>query len=233
MSDDVISNATIAEQLSALESSNDAMVPIEDVRKLVQSVKSLFEGDFKAPDLELYGEIGDLARFINETRKDLGDFNPAGIADKEIPEASDQLDAIIKTTEQATGKIMDACERLEESHKWLKDKLQNANPPIPADTWMGVEDAINESQVNITNIYESCNFQDLTGQRIQKIVDALREVERHVLRMVMVFGLQHKDVADEKRKEIEEEAQLLNGPALPGASALDQDDIDDILDALL
>jgi chemotaxis protein CheZ len=163
----------------------------------------------------------------------MGDFNPSQIADKEIPEASDQLDAIVQTTEQATGQIMDACERLEESHKWLKDKLQNSNPPIPADTWMGVEDAINESQVNITNIYESCNFQDLTGQRINKIVEALREVERHVLRMVMVFGLQHKDVEADKRKVLEEEAQLLNGPALPGQTSLDQDDIDDILDALL
>ncbi len=233
MSDNNIENKTLAEQMAALESSGETMVPIEDVRKLVESVKSLFDGDFKAPDLELYGEIGDLARFINDVRKDLGDFNPSQIADKEIPEASDQLDAIVKTTEQATGQIMDACDRLEESHSWLKDKLQNSNPPIPADTWMGVEDAINESKANITNIYEACNFQDLTGQRINKIVEALREVERHVLRMVMVFGLQHKNVDEEVRKEIEEEAQLLNGPALPGASALDQDDIDDILDALL
>lgn len=233
MSDIMDKNPTIADQMAALESSTETMVPIEDVRKLIASVKSLFEGDFSAPDLELYGEIGDLARFINKVRKDLSDLKPAEIADKEIPEASDQLDAIVKTTEQATGKIMDACERLEETHKWLKDKLQNANPPIPADTWMGVEDAINESQVNITNIYESCNFQDLTGQRINKIVDALREVERHVLRMVMVFGLQHKNVDSEKRKELEEEAELLNGPALPGSAGLDQDDIDDILDALL
>lgn len=65
-----------------------------------------------------------------------------------------------------------------------------------------------------------------------KIVKTLREVERQVLRMVVVFGLQNKSVDDDMRKKLEDEAELLEGPQLPGNS-LEQDDIDDILNKLL
>lgn len=225
----------LQEQIAQLESSKEEYVPAEQVRAILRGVKDLFEGRLDGPELQgLYGELGDLARYINNARKELRQFQPRDVADKDIPDASQQLDAIIRQTEEATGGIMDACEQLEGINERIKDRLISHEPPLDPDVLAGVDDAVMEGQNHITRIFEACNFQDLTGQRIKKIVKTLTEIERQVLRMVVVFGLNKESGAldDETRKELESDAELLNGPQLPGQS-LEQDDIDDILDTLL
>lgn len=222
----------LQKHIENIESQTEGSVPIEEVKSLINAVKSLFEGDFEGEDVKLYGELGELARFINEARKELRDFQPHLLAEHEIPEASDQLDAIIQQTEKATGSIMDSCEQLETLNQRVVEKLISHTPALDEDVLAAVDDSLTESQNHITNIFESCNFQDLTGQRIMRIVKTLREVERQVLRMVVVFGLQNKSVDGDERKKLEDEAELLQGPQLPGNS-LEQDDIDDILNKLL
>jgi chemotaxis protein CheZ len=223
-------------RLDRLAASKDEMVPIAEVRQIIEAVRDMFEGNFQGEDLSLMGELGELARSINRARKELREFSPQALNDEHLPNASEQLDTIIKTTEQATGKIMDNCERLGGIHERLKERI--AGSEIAAsdpDLLASLDDAVSESQAYITEIFEACNFQDLTGQRIQKIVKTLREVERQVLRMVIVFGLNKdkgKALDTETKEKMMNDAELLNGPALPGQS-MEQEDIDDILDKLL
>lgn len=225
-------NEKLQSKMAEIESSQEEMVPMSEVRGLLDAVRSLFEGRFDEEDVKLYGELGELARFINSARKDLREFQPHYLADKDIPDASDQLDAIVTTTEQATRNIMDYLDQLQSNQQRVIDRLIAHEPPLDEDVLAGIDDAMSESESLITSIYEACTFQDLTGQRIMKIVKTLKEIERQVLRMVVVFGLNQDKVDDETRKELEEEANLLEGPQLPGNS-LDQDDIDDILSKLL
>ena len=234
MTQESSTKASLHKTMNDLENSSEEFVPIEQVRELVRGVKDLFEGNFKGEDIKLYGELGDLAHFINGARKDLREFRPNELADKELPDASDQLDAIVAQTENATSKIMDACEQIENQQTRVKDRLLSHEPALDIDIMAGVDDATAEVQKYIADIYESCNFQDLTGQRIMKIVNTLQEIERQVLRMVVVFGLTNKsdELDDDTIKALEDDATLLNGPQLPGQS-LEQDDIDDILDKLL
>jgi len=51
------------------EMSRGECIPAEDIRKLADHIKSLLEGNLVQEDLELYGELGELAKFINETKK--------------------------------------------------------------------------------------------------------------------------------------------------------------------
>ncbi|MEC9291484.1 MAG: protein phosphatase CheZ [Pseudomonadota bacterium] len=210
----------IKNKLDALEASDAEMVPMSQVRELTEAVRGLFKGEVDELDTEIFGELAELARFINEAKKEQS-FQPEELAEKGIPDASDQLDAIVATTEKATTEIMDACEAMQADLKKLKDS--------------GADEAsVANMEAQITAIFEACNFQDLTGQRIQKIVKTLKQVEQHILRMVVVFGMQKKadNLSAEQKEFLQEEAELLNGPQLPGNS-LEQDDIDDILDTLL
>jgi chemotaxis protein CheZ len=210
----------IKNKLDEIEASDAEMVPMSQVRELTGAVRRLFQGELDELDAELFGELAELARFINESRKEQT-FQPEELAEKGIPDASDQLDAIVATTEQATTKIMDACELIQDDLAKLKKNGADAA-------------AVANMEAQVIAIFEACNFQDLTGQRIQKIVKTLKQVEQHILRMVVVFGMQKKanDLSSEQKEFLKEEADLLNGPQLPGKS-LEQDDIDDILDALL
>ncbi len=225
---------TLEQRISLLESLQKGdMVPAEQVRELVDAVRGMFGKDMERSN-QLYQEIGELAKFINNAKKELQEVQTSQIADKEIPNATTQLDAIIQMTETATGRIMDECDRLGMFHADLRERLLAMDPPLDPNAMAGVDDGLSEAAASITKIYEACNFQDITGQRIQKVVGALQEIERQVLRMVVVFGLiQNESSLDEETKaELKQDAELLEGPQLAG-QGLEQDDIDALLSKLL
>ena len=125
--------------------------------------------------------------------------------------------AIVDTTEVATGQILDATERVEAICQDVADTEQ-AN-------------AIRQA---VTDIYESCNFQDLTGQRVRKVVDTLRNIDHRIAAICASFGLDAtvtaKDGSVVRPPDIAAASveELLNGPALPG-EGMSQDDIDRML----
>ncbi len=228
---------SLSQRIAALEAAEHGdMIPAEQVRELVAAVKTMFGHQADKPNTteKLYSELGELAKFINNAKKELQEVKGSTIAEEHLPNATNQLDAIVQMTEQATGRIMDECDRLTMFHTDLRERLIAMDPPLDPDALAGVDDAINQAAVSITHIFEACNFQDITGQRVQKVVRALQEIERQVLRMVVVFGLmENKDRLDaETAAELQEDAALLNGPQLNG-QGLDQDEIDSILSKLL
>lgn len=230
-------NLSLSQRIAALEAAQAGdMIPAEQVRELVAAVKEMF-GQNQAhseTNEKLYQELGELARYINNAKKELQEVKSSNIAEDHLPSATNQLDAIVQMTEQATSRIMDECDRLTMFHNDTRERLIAMDPPLEPDTLAGVDDAINNAATSVTHIFEACNFQDITVQRIQKVVRALQEIERQVLRMVVVFGLmENKNKLDaETTAELQEDAVLLNGPQLNG-QGLDQDEIDSILSKLL
>ena len=81
-----------------------------------------------------------------------------------------------------------------------------------------------------TRIYEACSFQDITGQRINKVVATLKTIETKVTQIVATFGGGERSVPIAVAVEDTEatEAALLNGPQHPTV-AMDQSDIDKLL----
>lgn len=219
--------------MKAGESSGEDTVPVKDVWALIDGVKGMFGKDTKNRS-QIFSELAELAKFINDTRKQLHEARKDHIADRELPDAESQLDAIVRMTEQATGKIMDACDQLNMFHTDVRERLIAMDPPLDPDALAGVDDAMAQAQTSVTHIYEACNFQDITGQRIQKVVKLLKDIERKVLKMVVTLGLaEHNDDWDESTKaELSEDAKLLNGPSIPG-QGLEQDEIDALLARLL
>ena len=81
-----------------------------------------------------------------------------------------------------------------------------------------------------TTIMLSCSFQDLTGQRTSKVVQALRYIEQRVNSMIQIWGVNASDArhAVDDTNDTRRDAHLLNGPAKDGEGVC-QDDIDKLL----
>ncbi len=161
-----------------------------------------------AAEAALLAEIEDLAATVASTRAEIVAMGADDITASHIPSATDELDAIVTHTATATDSILESCEQLE--------AMMGR---------MGREDA-QTLQDAVTRIYEACSFQDITGQRITKIVAALQAIERKVAHMIAVFS---PDCAAARvsREPIGPES-LLNGPQLAEA-AMGQSDIDALL----
>ena len=186
----------------------------EAVATVVRQVIQSLEGDVSAADLQFYSQMEDLARYIRQAKCDIASIKPDDISTTFIPNATDELDAVVGATEDATNRIMDVCDE-------MSALAAECTPEV------------NEKLVNCTTrIFEACNFQDITGQRITKVVDTLKHIDSRVEAIVKAMGDEihrHSDSHAPKNVHAADPEQgLLNGPQLPN-NAISQDDIDKLL----
>jgi chemotaxis protein CheZ len=187
----------------------------EEIAKVVHGVIASMQGDLSAADLKLYQEIQSLADYIHAARQEIASLRPNDLKEVVIPSATDELDAIVEATAEATSTILDAAEAIE---KIASEIVQEKGTQLTDIT---------------TRIYEACNFQDITGQRITKVVKALQNIESKIEALVQAFGSEEAKTASAKiapeavdaPPEKVSDAALLNGPQLPDA-AKNQSDID-------
>lgn len=176
-------------------------------------------------------DVAELSAAIQLTRQEVEELGAKQAQDGGFEQASNELDAIVTHTEQATGEILTAAEAIQEAAWNLRD--QGTDPEIC--------DKLDNYAIEI---YTACTFQDITGQRIAKVVSLMGFVEGHVQSMMGIWhegeaaaraAKQSPDDADgstetdsEGAGDVFDESDLLNGPALEG-SGLDQVNIDDLL----
>lgn len=181
----------------------------EVIAEVVRAVLSTMSGDLSAKETTLLHEVAELGQTIANAKAEIAALRVDDIKQRDIPFATDELDAIVAHTATATHDILESCETLDQ----VADALTGENATR-------LQDAT-------TKIYEACSFQDITGQRITKVVTTLKAIEAKIGHIISTFGpdaLADMPVAAEP---VGDDA-LLNGPQLP-AMAMDQSDIDKLL----
>jgi chemotaxis protein CheZ len=166
----VASSPEVTERIAVLRNGSFERASATEIASVVDSVLATMDGDLTPRDIKVYRDIEALARFIQNAKSEIAAVRPTEINDRDIPMATDELDAVVGATEEATGKILDAAELLE-----------RVSGELPPEQSAAVSDAV-------TSIYEACNFQDVTGQRISKVVKTLRSIEDRVAAMLSAFG---------------------------------------------
>jgi chemotaxis protein CheZ len=198
----------LAERLEEIRGQYPGSQP-EIVAEVVRAVLATMGGDLTAQETSLLAEVEALGRTIACAKAEIAALRFDDITDNHIPFATDELDAIVEHTATATNAILNSCETL--------DDVAGSLSGEPATR---LQDAT-------TRIYEACSFQDITGQRITKVVAALKTIESKVAQIVTTFGGGERGAPVEAAAE-PDEAALLNGPQHP-AVAMDQSDIDKLL----
>lgn len=163
-------------------------------------------------------ELQSMAALISETRSEVAGLLPAGLPHSRLTSASDELDAVVDATERAAVEIMNAAERAQEAAQELRsDGLSDAEAGRRLDV---IDEAI-------LDIFMACSFQDLTGQRIRKVVQALTYIEKRVLSLSALWQGAVDIQADEAPPSDHRlDSHLLNGPT---SSGLGQHDIDSLM----
>jgi len=177
---------------------------------LIESFDQDDEHFFKGLAYEMSSSVKDLALMIINFRRDLKSRIHPDITDlteKYIPQTADQLEGIIETTEQAANKIMDNLEAMQSDYENMAAilaDLKTGQVSVPAG-----DDAVHEAQVDgetaetlaplvkylttiinaniamIADTFIQMSFQDLTGQRIKRIMNLVSQMESRLQRMVV------------------------------------------------
>ncbi|WP_246329346.1 protein phosphatase CheZ [Chthonobacter rhizosphaerae] len=197
---------------------------IAELRRLVQPQKEVSREiieDFRQQTVEamkMKAELDEIQEAISRTKREIASLHVSGFKGQEMSRVTDELDAVVGGTESATEAILSAAESIDDAANTLSARLKGQDQQLAADI-----------QEKVLTVFEACNFQDLTGQRITKVVNVLRFIEDRVNRMMEIWGgMETFDTieADESLRRVGD-AALLNGPALPEAAGVaSQDDID-------
>ena len=204
-----------ADAVERMTQSKDGSPPnLVDMLALTELMVESMQDFFGTLDTEVYTEFLTIADQIKTMRSDIAALQPTDLKLEKMPRAGQELDAIVKSTEEATNTIMGAAE-----------VIMGADASDPAAYQTTVND-------EVMKIFEACSFQDITGQRISKVVETLQFIEGRIDRLVETIGVADESgtlTDEEQAVEDRKKDQLLNGPQLDGEGQ-SQDDIDALFD---
>lgn len=192
-------------------------VLMSDALALADLMAKSFNGVFEGLDEALHRDFSDIASAIADMRQQIGRLQAKEMTGVRIPHAGRELEAIVEATESATHAIMETAEELM-SH--------------------GAEDGLEGYKADVDaacmQIFESCAFQDITGQRVAKVVDTLKMIEERVSHFAERIGAEDQEgpvTEDEAAREKRKADLILHGPQLDG-DGHDQSSVDDLFDSL-
>ncbi|GAB5508877.1 MAG: protein phosphatase CheZ [Hyphomicrobiales bacterium] len=202
----------------------NAIAELKDLIEPAQEIDQASIDNFHKEVAEikrLEAEMSAIRAAIQQTKTEIATLHQSGFQGKHLGKVTDELDAVVDGTEQATEAILSSAETIE-------DRVNNLSAKLDGDD----QGMANDAAEAVMTIFEACNFQDITGQRITKVVKTMRFIEERIDSMMDIWGgmesfseVQTLDVGPKG------DAALLNGPAMEeDVNVASQDDIDALFD---
>lgn len=192
----------------------------------------LFEGKFYHNlAMEMETGIGEMYQKIGEFRKSLDVAQQTADRSQQlISDASDQLGEIVNTTESATNQIMDAVEACQARNNRAAQLLA----ALPASGERNeLQKILGASNIDYMNIITSCSFQDLTGQRVKKVVDLIEILEKQMVALLISSGTKLKEKrAGLDDHEIEGKTRQVMAKLTSKDEGFSQQQVDELLASL-
>jgi chemotaxis protein CheZ len=204
----------------------------DDILRELKTLRGLFErhpADAGKPNAgamgadeglrQLKDETGNIHRAIARTKQEIAALHVSGFSGAEYGRVFRELDAVVGGAERAIEQILAAAEDIDEAANTLSAILKHEQDRALAQ----------DIRDQVIRIFEACNFHDLAGQRIGKVLATLKFVEDRVARMMAIWGGidAFKDFTAAAAGERDDGPPLINGPKLEGDSGhASQADID-------
>lgn len=183
-----------------------------DVAEVAEITADSMQALFATIDRAVYRELREISNYITRMRSEISLLDAGEINSARLPSAGGHLGEIVQETEDATNAIMEAAEA-----------MLNA----PADDAAALKALVDDK---VTAIFEACSFQDITGQRIARVVEILEHIEVRVACFAAAIdgGPDGGGVEDPRERRARE--LLLNGPQ-PRKTAVRQAEVDALMAA--
>jgi chemotaxis protein CheZ len=171
-------------------------------------------------------EVARMVRSLATAKREIAEIKHPLLEpdDDRMTKAASDLDEIVSATEDATNSILDSSEAITAHCEAILSEIGDMDTIAPR---------LHDVNDHVARIMEACNFQDITGQRISKVVRTLEFIEDRIKTIVEDWGrdafLDLPLPDDDGPVDENDESHLLNGPQLQN-KGLSQDDIDSLFD---
>lgn len=197
----------------------------------------------------MFERLGGIVRLLHDSLRELGLDRSLSDVASEITDAKSRLVHVATLTEQAANKVLntidagmpeqDALSRTAKDVEGRWDRLFAGQMSIEEFKMLAADSRAFAAATALTSEAEKArlldimmaqDFQDITGQLIKKIVAITHKAEQELAQLLKDNApaeYRAALAAEEQQKPVE----LMQGPAAPG-TAMEQDDVDDLLDSL-
>ncbi len=159
-------------------------------------------------------ELISVADYLSRLKREISALRAHELTRDRIPMAHDELGGVVHATAAATNAIMAAAEGI---------------LSVPQADFQVYRTGV---EAHVNDIFEACAFQDITGQRITRVVDALGQLEKRLTHFASAVnardGAEEID-PEEAMRRARREILMLNGPQKNGPET-PQDAIDALFD---
>jgi len=162
-------------------------------------------------------ELGLIYAAVEGTRTEMSVLGAEAQSNERTARASRELAAIVGGTERATQAILQAAEEIDQAANALAASVKGSHD----------QGLAHDVQDRVVQIFEACNFQDLTGQRVGHVLETLKFVEQRVARLLAIWQDVEQFTPVALDAAAEGDQRFLNGPKLADdCGHATQDDID-------
>jgi len=143
--------------LQELREKPDGAFSVGKVADSIERLMAALKGGLAVFRSKLLIKLNDLSDFIRTIKGEIPLLSPYVVKHEYLSKAADELDKIVAATADAKNSIMDATEIIEAAVSAVDGETRDQ--PLDA----------------TARIYEACGFQDITSQRITKVVGRPQE----------------------------------------------------------
>lgn len=170
---------------------------------------------------ELSRQIVQLYEYMERIKSEIATVAHPNAPVDHFNKVADQLNAIVQATEDATNTIMGVTEDTSNIVESLKKRV-------------GADDMVQDLDKILANgnqVFEACTFQDITGQRISKIVKTMNLLEGTLSSLVVIIGKDSIAALPVAKADKPDDGEVaMDGPALESEESVSQADIDAMFD---
>jgi hypothetical protein len=152
----------------------DTLLILKAIEKLASQTQNLSQN---IDTDHIRRELEDMAQAIAVTRHEIGALHADIEQEIRTTTVSCELDSIVAATEKATSKILEAAEQVQETAWTMREQDID-------------EESCEKLDALATDIYTACSFQDITGQRTDKVIKVLHYLEERINKMSHIWGTQ-------------------------------------------
>lgn len=202
---------------------------LKDINELIGIAKKINEGKYDLVNIEVNpeSELYEIVNYFNDAIKKLGTVSET-VEDsyEDLPAFQKVLKDVVHDTKQASESLLTLSDKLnfnidsfKEDYDLLLKKLKDGD----VDYAKGVIDRLKDKSVDGQDVcfdmISSLEFQDITKQKVDRLIKIVRDLERKVADIVIKLGIKDNKIDLDKLNKLGEKDNILE----------DQDLVDELL----
>ena len=159
-------------------------------------------------NIKLYGELGELARYLESAMRKVSEIGAPLVSDSApLPQATAHLLDLNKMTEEGTLEVMRLTEIIQDNHARAAKELAVVVSALEAVGCQALAahlrmtaQELAQDYKHLMDIMTALSFQDLVAQRVKKLVTIVEDVQCKLMELVVVFGLEQEGLCQKPRE---------------------------------